>query len=178
MLRAYTGPARDGPAQQENTVRVGIGYALLPFEPGRVLILGGVKVTGAWGLRGRADGDVVLQAVCDALLGSAALGDLGDHFPADDPAWKDVPSAVLVAEVVARVEAQGLTPVHVDVSIVTERANLDQARGAMRERLSALLGLDAARISVKRTPAHGVGAVGAGEGMAALAVATVAEVPA
>lgn len=155
-------------------MHVGIGYCILPFEPGRVLVLGGVKVQGAWGLRGRSDGDVVLHAVADALLGAAALGDLGDHFPEDDRQWDDVPSAVLLAEVLARLTARGLAPAHVDVTVVSERPDLGPERGPMRARMAALLAVDPAHVSLKAVSPHGVGALGSGEGIAALAVASLA----
>lgn len=159
-------------------MRVGIGYAILPFEPGRVLMLGGVKVPGAWGLRGRSDGDVLLHAVADALLGAGSLGDLGDHFPLADPQWRDVPSAVLLAEVVARLRGKGLAVAHVDVSVVCERPDLSEVRRAMRERLAALLGLDPSGVSVKSVVPGGFGALGDGQGIAALAAVSVAEAPA
>lgn len=156
-------------------MRVGIGYAILPFEPGRVLMLGGVKVPGAWGLRGRSDGDVLLQAVADGLLGAAALGDLGDHFPVEDPQWRDVPSAVLLAEALARLRAKGLVVTHVDITVVCERPDLRQMRGAMRARLATLLSLEEASVSVKSVPAGGLGALGDGQGIAALAAVSVAD---
>ena len=156
-------------------MRVGIGLAQLSFDPGGVLMLGGVKVPGAWGLRGRTDGDVLLHAISDALLGAAVLGDLNDHVPTDDPNWRDVPSAVLVAEVLARLQAKGLRPLHVDATLVTDRADVDGLRGAMRERIGAVLGLDPAHVSVKRAPTGGLGALGGGAGMAALATVAVSE---
>ena len=157
-------------------MRVGIGYEIHPFVPGRVLMLGGVKVDGAWGLRGPGDADVVLRAVVDALLGAAALGDLGDHFPVDDPTWRDEPSARLLAEALARVAAQGLRPSNVDVTIVAERPALGAYRAAMRARLAALLRVDEGCVNVKAVAHDGLGAVGRGEGIAALAVAGLEEI--
>lgn len=159
-------------------MRVGIGYASLPFDPAHVLVLGGVKVPGAWGLRGLADGDAVLHAVADALLGAAALGDLEDHFPADEAPWGDAPSAVLLAEVIAKLHVRALVPAHVDATVVCERPDLGPHRAAMRERMGALLGLDLAHVSVKATLPNGLGALGGGQGIAVLAVASLLEVSA
>ena len=92
-------------------MRVGIGYDIHAFDPARTLVLGGVKIEGVWGLKGHSDADVLLHAVADALLGAAALGDLGDHFPDTEPQWKDAPSAVLLTEVLAKVRARGWRPV-------------------------------------------------------------------
>jgi 2-C-methyl-D-erythritol 2,4-cyclodiphosphate synthase len=159
-------------------MRVGIGYDVHPFDPTRVLVLGGIKIPGAWGLRGHSDADVCLHAICDALLGAAALGDLGDHFPPGEPEWKDAPSAVLLAEVIAKVEARGLRPAHVDVTVIAERPRIAPHRQAIRERLAALLGLDLDHVSVKATTHEGLGAIGRAEGIAAVAVASLAEAPA
>ena len=156
-------------------MRVGIGHAQHSFDAKRVLMLGGVKVPGAWGLRGRADGDVLLQAIADALLGGAVLGDCNDHFPIEDAAWRDTPSAVLIAEVLARLQAKGLRPAHVDATLVSDRVELDPARGAMRERIASLLGLEDDRVSVKRAGTGGLGALGDGGGMAAWTVVSLTE---
>lgn len=156
-------------------MRVGIGYASLPFDPARVLVLGGVKVPGAWGLRGRVDGDALLHALADALLGAAALGDLDEQFPADALPWQAAPSAVLLADVVARLETLHLEPAHVDATVVCERPLLAPHRAAMRERIAALLSLDVAHVSVKATRPNGLGALGDGQGIAVMAVASLAE---
>jgi 2-C-methyl-D-erythritol 2,4-cyclodiphosphate synthase len=153
-------------------VRVGIGWDVHPFDPARLLVVGGVKVEGAWGLKGHSDADVVLHAVADAMLGAAALGDLGDHFPDADPRWKDVPSALIVAEVVAKVRARGWKPAQVDVTVVAERPRLAPHRAAMRERIAALLEIDLGATNVKATTNNGVGALAKGAGMGALAVVT------
>jgi 2-C-methyl-D-erythritol 2,4-cyclodiphosphate synthase len=151
-------------------VRVGIGYDCHPFEAGRVLFLGGVKIEGAWGLRGHSDADVLLHAIGDAILGAAALGDLGEHFPDSDPRWKGAPSAVILAGVVALAAEKGLKPAQVDATVVAERPRLSPHREAVRERIATLLGIPLDRASVKFTTNNGVGTLGAGEGMAALAV--------
>ncbi len=151
-------------------MRIGIGYDIHAFDPGRVLVLGGLKIPGAWGLKGHSDADVVLHALGDALLGAAALGDLGDHFPPGDPEWKDAPSATLLAEVMAKVEARGLRPVNVDLTVIAERPKVQPHRERMRERIAALLGLEPGAVSVKATTNEGLGALGRAEGIAALAV--------
>jgi 2-C-methyl-D-erythritol 2,4-cyclodiphosphate synthase len=117
---------------------------------------------------------VLLHAVADAILGAVALGDLGDHFPDSDPRWKDVPSAVLVAETVAKARAKGFLPAQVDATVVAERPRLAPHRLAMRERIAALLGLDLANVSVKASSGNGIGALGRGEGIAAMAVVVLA----
>ena len=151
-------------------MRVGIGYDIHAFDPGRVLVLGGVKITGVWGLRGHSDADVLLHAITDAMLGAAALGDLGDHFPDTDEEWKDAPSAVLLAEVRTKVRARGWVPGNVDATVVAERPKLAPHREAMRRRIAELLGLEEGAVSVKATTHEGLGALGRAEGIAAMAV--------
>ena len=154
-------------------MRVGIGYDIHAFDPARPLVLGGVKIEGAWGLKGHSDADVLLHAVADALLGAAALGDLGEHFPDTDPQWKDVPSAVLLSEVLAKVRAKGWRPVNVDVNVLAERPRLAPHREAIRERLATLLGLTPAAVSVKARTNEGLDAVGKSQAIAVQAVVLV-----
>ena len=151
-------------------MRIGIGYDIHAFDPTRVLVLGGVKIPGAWGLRGHSDADVVLHAITDALLGAGALGDLGDHFPDTDPQWEGVPSAALLAEVLTKLEAKGLVPAHADVTVIAERPKLAPHRVEMRDRIAALMGLAEDGVNVKATTNEGLGAIGRAEGIAALAV--------
>ncbi len=151
-------------------MRVGIGYDIHAFDPTRVLVLGGVKIEGAWGLKGHSDADVLLHAITDALLGAAALGDLGDHFPDTEEEWKDAPSAVLLAEVRTKIRAQGWVPGNVDATVVAERPRLAPHREAMRRRIAELLGLEEGAVSVKATTHEGLGTLGRAEGIAALAV--------
>jgi 2-C-methyl-D-erythritol 2,4-cyclodiphosphate synthase len=155
-------------------VRVGIGYDIHAFDPSRTLVLGGVKIEGAWGLRGHSDADVLLHAVGDALLGAAALGDLGEHFPDDDPTWKDAPSAVLLAEILVKVKARGWVPLNVDVNVIAERPRLAPHKAAIRARLAGLLGLAPEAVSVKARTHEGLDAVGRGEAIAAQAVVLLA----
>ena len=159
------------------TQRVGIGYDIHPRAAGRPLVLGGVKFESPWGLAGHSDADVVLHAIGDALLGSLALGDLGDHFPPGDPRWKDASSLDLLARIRALLEQRGARVVNVDAMVAAESPRVGPQREAMRARISGALGIEPARVSVKATTHEGLGAVGRGEGIAAWAVAMV-EVPA
>jgi 2-C-methyl-D-erythritol 2,4-cyclodiphosphate synthase len=150
--------------------RAGIGWDSHRLEGGRPLILGGVEIEDAVrGLAGWSDADVLTHAVIDALLGAAGLGDIGQHFPDDDERWRDADSIVLLRHVRSALPA---APVHVDVTVVCEAPRLGAYRDAMRERLAEALGVDAAAVNVKFTTGEGMGFVGRGEGIAALAVAT------
>ncbi len=157
-------------------MRVGIGYDIHAFDPARVLVLAGLKIPGVWGLRGHSDADVVLHAIGDALLGAVALGDLGDHFPPGDPEWKDAPSATILAEILAKVEARGYRPTNLDVTVIAERPKIQPHRERMRERIAALLGLALEDVSLKATTNEGLGALGRAEGIAAVAVVGVERV--
>ena len=152
------------------TTRVGIGFDVHRFSdrPDRPLVLGGVTLAGERGLAGHSDADVVAHAVADALLGAAGLGDLGERFPDDDPAWAGADSLDLLARVVEAVADTGGRAANVDCSVVLETPRLAPHRDAMRRRLSRVVGAD---VSVKATRAEGLGAVGRGEGIACWAVA-------
>ena len=146
--------------------RTGIGVDSHAFAPGRRLILGGVEIPHDAGLGGHSDADVLTHAVIDALLGAAGLGDIGQHFPDTDPAWKDADSIELLRHVVGLVGAVE----HVDATVMMERPKLAPYRDAIRDSLAAALG--GASVNVKATTGEGMGFVGRGEGVAALAVAT------
>ena len=156
-------------------MRVGIGYDIHPFDPARPLVLGGVRIDGAWGLRGHSDADALLHAIGDACLGAAALGDLGDHFPDSDPQWRGAPSAVLLSHILQLVRAKGLAPSSVDATIVAERPRVAPHREAIRERVAALMSLPLDRVSVKASTNNGLGSIGRAEGIAALAVVMLEE---
>jgi 2-C-methyl-D-erythritol 2,4-cyclodiphosphate synthase len=158
-------------------VRVGIGYDVHPFDPNRALVLGGVRIDGAWGLRGHSDADVLLHAIGDACLGAAALGDLGDHFPDTDARWRGVPSAVLVSRVLDLVRSRGLRPVNVDATVVAERPRLAPHRDDLRKRIAELLGLPLDHVSVKASTNSGLGSIGRAEGIAATAVVLLEDGP-
>lgn len=154
-------------------LRVGQGFDVHPFsdDPARPLVLGGVTVTGARGLAGHSDADVVAHAVIDALLGAAGLGDIGEHFPDSDPALAGADSIGLLRRAVADVRAAGWAPQNVDCTVVLESPKLAPYRDAMRERLGDAVG---APVAVKAKRAEGLGALGRAEGVACLAVALVA----
>jgi 2-C-methyl-D-erythritol 2,4-cyclodiphosphate synthase len=150
---------------------VGIGFDSHRLAAGRKLILGGVNVPNDRGLDGHSDADVLAHAVIDALLGAAGLGDIGEHYPDTDERWRDADSMQLLADVVRRVREAGLHPVNVDCTVVLEAPKLAPYRQAIRARLAEVLGLDVARVNVKASTGEGMGFVGRGEGVAALATA-------
>jgi 2-C-methyl-D-erythritol 2,4-cyclodiphosphate synthase len=143
--------------------RVGNGYDLHRTAAGRPLVLGGVRIEHDRGLSGHSDADVVLHALCDALLGAAGLGDIGELFPDSDPAYADADSRVFVRAVRARVEAAGYRPVNVDVVIHAEQPKLSPYRQQIKESLVGLLGVSPDAVGVKATTNEGLGAVGRGE---------------
>lgn len=151
--------------------RVGLGFDVHPFsgDPERPLVLGGVVVAAGGGLAGHSDADVVAHAVADALLGAAGLGDLGQHFPDDDPEWAGADSMALLARVVETLRAVG-RPLNVDCAVVVEAPPLAPHRDEMQRRLTTVVG---APVSVKPKRAEGMGALGRGEGVACWAVALV-----
>ena len=151
--------------------RVGFGDDSHPFGPGGTLFLGGLRLDGAPRLHGHSDGDVVLHAVCDALLGGAALGDLGRVFPAGPTTPAGIASADLVAEVLRRVRAAGLRPASVDVTVVAARPRLAASLPAMAAAIAVLLGLPTGAVNVKASTGNLAGPEGAGRGVAARAVA-------
>jgi 2-C-methyl-D-erythritol 2,4-cyclodiphosphate synthase len=130
-----------------------------------------VPFEGEDGLSGHSDGDVVCHAVADGLLGAAALGDLGDHFPDDDPAVEGIAGLVLLGEVVERVREAGVVPDAADVTVIAERPSIAPSRRAMRERLASALAVPAARVSIKATRPEGLGL--SGDGVGCLALVTV-----
>jgi 2-C-methyl-D-erythritol 2,4-cyclodiphosphate synthase len=151
-------------------MRTGIGIDSHRFEPGRRLVLGGVEIPYELGLAGHSDADVLAHAIADALLGAAGLGDIGQHFPDTDEAWRDADSMELLRTVVERVVEQGYWVEHVDATVMLERPKLAPHREAIEASLAAVLG----SVNVKATTGEGMGFVGRGEGAAALAVATIA----
>lgn len=151
--------------------RVGVGYDLHRTRVERPLVLGGVPIPSDVGLLGHSDADVVLHAICDALLGATALGDIGELFPDTDPKYEDADSRELLRQVRARVEAAGWRVENVDVVIHAERPRLTPHKPAIRESLAELLDVPLDRVSVKATTNEGLDAVGRGEAMACWAVA-------
>jgi len=156
-------------------MRVGQGYDVHPFEDGRRLVLGGVHFEGERGLAGHSDGDALTHALIDALLGAAALGDVGTHFPSSDERWRDADSIDLLKQVTKVVVAAGYTVVNVDMTVIAERPRVAPRVREMRTRLSMALGIDVGQVSVKATTTDGLGTLGRGEGIAAQAIALLEE---
>jgi 2-C-methyl-D-erythritol 2,4-cyclodiphosphate synthase len=154
------------------TVRTGIGIDSHALAAGRRLVLGGVEIPHETGLAGHSDADVLTHAVIDALLGAAALGDIGQHFPDSDPRWRDADSIQLLRDVVALLARDGHTVANVDATVALERPRLAGYRDAMRENLADALGLPRSAVSVKATTGEGLGFVGRAEGAVAVAIAT------
>ena len=155
------------------SIQFGLGYDCHRFADGRRLVLGGVELAHERGLEGHSDADVLTHAIIDALLGAAALGDIGEHFPDTDEAYRGADSIVLLRRAVALLSDRGFVVRHVDATVVIERPKLAPAREQIRASLAAALGLGAEHVSVKATRGEGMGFVGREEGAAALAVATV-----
>lgn len=154
-------------------LRVGHGYDVHRLAEGRPLVVGGVTVPFETGLDGHSDADVLLHAVMDALLGAAALGDIGALFPDSDPAYEGASSVALLREVRARLAAAGFGVVNVDATVVAQAPKLAPYRDAMRENIAAALGIEVSRVSVKATSEEGLGFTGAGLGIAAHAAALI-----
>jgi 2-C-methyl-D-erythritol 2,4-cyclodiphosphate synthase len=156
--------------------RTGIGWDSHRLEAGRRLVLGGVEVPGAErGLAGYSDADVLTHALIDALLGAAGLGDIGQHFPDTDPRWRDADSIELLSSVLELLSEAGFTLVNLDATVACEEPKLAPHRDAMRSRLAEAMGLDRSDVNVKFTTGERMGFIGRGEGIAALAVATLSE---
>jgi 2-C-methyl-D-erythritol 2,4-cyclodiphosphate synthase len=150
----------------------GIGWDSHRLVPGRPLILGGVTIPHPEGLAGHSDADVLTHAVIDALLGAAGLGDIGGHFPDTDPRYAGADSLGLLRTALGAVAQEGWAVAHVDATVVMERPKLAPYRDAIRDTLAGVLGLEPRRVNVKASTGEGMGFVGRGEGVAALAVAT------
>lgn len=154
-------------------IRVGQGLDVHAFGPGDHVMLGGVRIPHERGLAAHSDGDVALHALCDALLGAAGLGDIGQHFPPGDERWRGADSRRLLASVVAMLAQRGWRPVNVDLTVACEAPRLAPHVPAMREAIAGVLGGPADTVSVKATTTEQLGFCGRGEGIAALAVALI-----
>jgi len=154
-------------------LRVGQGYDVHAFEAGDHVTLGGVKIPHAQGIRAHSDGDVVLHALCDALLGAAGLGDIGMHFPDSDPQWRGADSRQFVRHVRSLLERQGFAVVNVDVTVLAEAPRLGKHRETMRTNISTDLGVEAGRVNIKATTSEGLGFIGKREGIACHAIALI-----
>ncbi|MCP4592905.1 MAG: 2-C-methyl-D-erythritol 2,4-cyclodiphosphate synthase [bacterium] len=151
--------------------RVGIGYDIHRLVDGRPLVLGGVRIDWPQGLLGHSDGDAVLHAVADALLGAAALPDLGDLFPDTDPAYQGADSRALLAEVVSKVAAAGYRPQNIDCIVHAERPKLSEFKEPIARSIAAILELDPGAVNVKAKTNEGLGPLGSAEGIACTVVA-------
>ena len=151
----------------------GIGFDVHRFAEGRRLVLGGVEIPHERGLLGHSDADVLTHAIIDALLGAAALGDIGQHFPDTDERYRDADSLELLRTVVAMLMHRGVSILHVDATVVIERPHVAPVREQIRMSLAQALGISIEHVSVKATRGEGMGFVGREEGAAALAIATV-----
>lgn len=152
-------------------MRIGQGYDVHRLVEGRALILGGVTIPYEKGLLGHSDADVLTHALMDALLGAAALGDIGQLFPDKDPAYEGADSLVMLKTVCSLLKEKGFSIGNVDVTVVAQRPRLAPYREEMRRRLSEVMELDLSRVSVKATTEEGLGFTGSGEGISAMAVA-------
>lgn len=157
-------------------MRIGFGYDAHPLVPGRPLVLGGVTVPYALGLEGHSDADVVVHALCDALLGALALGDLGQYFPSSDERWRGVSSLVLLQQVTTLLRERQFRLGNADITIVAQQPRLAPYIPQMVHALAAAVGGEAAQISVKATTTDGLGFTGQGAGIAAYAVCLISPV--
>ena len=157
--------------------RSGIGVDVHPLVGGRPLVLGGVTVPFEKGVAGHSDGDVLVHAVIDALLGGAGLGDIGAHFPSDDSRYEGISSIILLELTLEKLSSHGWRPRYVDATILAQRPVLRPYVGSMRQALAAALELDLSAVNLKATTTDSLGFVGRGEGIGSLAVATVEPLP-
>ncbi len=156
-------------------MRIGIGYDIHRLQPGRPLVLGGVPFPGETGLAGHSDADVLLHATIDALLGAAGLGDIGRHFPPDDPAYESASSLDLLARTLEMLHEAALAVESLDATVIAERPRLAPHTGLICENIARALDIPRDRVNVKATTSEGLGALGRAEGIAALAVALLRE---
>lgn len=153
--------------------RIGTGYDIHRLEPGRRFVLGGIELPADRGPLGHSDGDALLHALIDALLGAAALGDIGARFPPSDPAWKDADSRALAATVAAELRSGGWALLNVDATVVLESPRLAPHITAMRQAVAAALGIAVERVSIKAKTNEGLDAVGEGRAVAVHAIALI-----
>jgi len=151
--------------------RVGTGFDVHRLAPGRRLVLGGVPIPFDRGLEGHSDGDCLIHAICDALLGAAAAGDMGAHFPSSDPRWKGAESRIFLRHVASLLRERNLAIANIDATLIAQAPSLAPHLPAIREALSGLLGVTVDSVSVKAKSTDELGALGRGEGIAAQAVA-------
>ncbi|MGD9006379.1 MAG: 2-C-methyl-D-erythritol 2,4-cyclodiphosphate synthase [Desulfobacteraceae bacterium] len=151
-------------------MRIGQGYDVHRLEKGRKLFLGGVHIPFEKGLLGHSDADVLVHAACDAILGAAGLGDLGEHFPDTDPRFKEIRSLKLLSHCAKLIEANGYQVANLDASIIAQEPKLAPYRGQMQENMARVLNISTECINIKATTTEGLGFTGQGQGMAAMCV--------
>jgi len=154
----------------ESKIRIGIGFDVHSLTPGRRLVLGGIEIPFDKGLSGWSDADVLTHAIIDALLGAAALGDIGSHFPAGEPQYKDISSLALLKKVENKLAENGWQIGNIDATIVAEQPKLGDFIDRMRKQLSQTLGIALSQVSVKASTSDQLGSIGRGEGIAAYAI--------
>lgn len=154
-------------------IRTGFGYDVHRLTGGRKLVLGGVEIPYKLGLLGHSDADVLLHAICDALLGAAGLGDIGRHFPDSDPAYKGISSLLLLENVGIKLSSSGWKPNNIDSTIVAQKPRLSSHIPKMTENIASALEMPAERVNVKATTTEGLGFAGTGQGIAAYSVVTI-----
>lgn len=157
-------------------MRIGIGYDVHSLHPDRRLVLGGVEVPYDRGLMGHSDADVLLHAICDAMLGAAGLGDIGQHFPDTDPAYKDINSLLLLAQVNLRLGELGYRVNNIDSTIIAQEPRLSPYLETMKSNIASQLGISPTRVNVKATTTEKLGFEGRGEGISAQAIALIDEI--
>lgn len=157
-------------------MRVGLGFDAHRFAAGRPLVLGTIAINHDRGLAGHSDGDVLTHAIVDAILGAAALGDIGTHFPSSDQRWKDVDSSIFLSEVVSSVRLLGMDIGNIDATVVCEAPRLEPYRDKIQAPIASALGVEPDAVSVKATTTDTMGYTGRGEGIAAFAVALLQQV--
>ncbi len=156
-------------------MRVGFGYDVHPFAADRPLVLGGITIPYLFGLKGHSDADVLVHAICDALLGAIADGDIGRHFPDTDPRYRDIRSTILLKRVIDKVREKGFHLLNVDTTIIAQKPKLSEIIPRMVKEIANVLEIEAGRVNVKATTTEGLGFTGREEGIAAYAVALVEE---
>jgi len=154
-------------------MRVGIGYDIHRLVKGRPLILGGVPLVHEKGLLGHSDADVLVHAICDAILGAAGLGDIGMHFPDNDPQYKDISSLKLLSNTCRMVAAKGFRIVNLDTIVFAEAPRLGSQRQDMQQMIAKTMSVAAEQVNIKATTTEGLGVIGKGEGIGAMCVALI-----
>jgi 2-C-methyl-D-erythritol 2,4-cyclodiphosphate synthase len=154
-------------------MRIGIGYDVHRLVEGRPLILGGVQVAYEKGLLGHSDADVLIHAICDALLGAVGLGDIGMHFPDSDPQYRDISSLKLLSKTCGMVAAKGFRIVNLDTIVFAEAPKLGSQRQDMQAAIATAMNIPAEQINIKATTTEGLGVIGKGEGIGAMCVALI-----